>query len=204
MSNPFDEAKAWVPTQMLPKGMHRVFVRSALATRTRDYGKGTKAMVSLELGNNDGNVRDWITLQVPNSSVKGSSIGIQQIVAVFDAAGVYRPRENEFDPSDMAISQSALNRLGGREVGIYVDHEEREVRNDETGGTEIKTFAVVNGYVPATEIAAGPTYGAGTPNTGGYARMAIPATPSVPAMSAAPAADDDDIPFHHLPFPDSF
>lgn len=193
MSNPFDDAKAWVPTQMLPKGTHRVFVKSALAARTRDYGKGSKAMVTLELGNNDGNIRDWITLQVPNPSVKGSSIGIQQIVAVFDAAGVYRPRENEFDPNDMAISQSALNRLAAKEVGIYVDHEEREVRDDETGKVEKKTFSVVNGYIPARDIVAGPTYGQGSIPAMSTATMAPP--PIVQSMAAAPAADDDDIPF---------
>jgi hypothetical protein len=181
MANPFEEAEAWVPSQVLPRGMHRVKITSVLSTMT---ARGDKAMVVLELGNEVGTIKDWITLQVPRGDVKGSSIGIQQIVAVYDAAGVYRPTELEFHPNTMRISQSALNRLAAREVGILVVEEERDDR-DKPG--QKKVFHSVSGYLSPKDMVAGRTFGTG--NGGPQAQS------QVPEMASAVAADDDDIPF---------
>lgn len=174
----FDEAEAWVPTMRLGPGKHRVKVESALATET---ARTKGPMVALELGNDVGNVKDWITLAVPQENVKGSSIGIQKIAALFDSAGVYRPKEGEYDPNTMAISQSALNRLAGRDVGILVA---MEWGKDKDGVD--KEYARVMGYLPASQVPVGGSTTASAPQ---------PQRSTAPVMGAAPAADDDDIPF---------
>lgn len=180
----FEDTEAWVPNLALPPGQHRVLIKSALSTSTKRTGG---PMVELELANGDGNIKDWITTQVPDESVRGSSIGIQQIAALFDAARVFRPKEGEYDPADMRIHQVALNRLAGREVGIVVRNEEGKVKDKDTGAETTKMFARVKGYILPSDVQA---------STGGVIQSGLQQAAATPVPAFASAADnDDDIPF---------
>lgn len=174
--NAFEEADAWVPSNTLDPGDHLVTIASAVSTQTGNYPQ-----TELELSNTSGSIKDWITTMVPSEHKKGSSIGIQQIAALFDAAGVARPKEGEFDPGTMRIHQTALNRLAGKRVRIIVRREKNNKPDPETG--VYKEYNRVKGYLSP----------AGGPSDGADQTDAMRDT--APVMTAGAVADDDDIPF---------
>lgn len=160
LTNPFAQADAWdVSTDtILPVGNHLVTVVEADDTTAKSSGN---PQVHVKLQNDGGSIQDWIAYH---------SDFLGKVVSIFDAAGVDRPQDGEFDPADnMRLTASCIRRLLNKKVGIVVREE-----NDQEG----KPRKRVQGYVTPDKISGGST-------GNGFA-----------TATAAPASTaDDDIPF---------
>lgn len=176
MPNAFDQADAWNPEggssdDWIPNGDHVVSVRVADDDTAKSSGN---PKLAVELEDDQGRQRkDWIPY---------SEKFLNRIVSIFDAAGIDRPRDGEFDPQDhMRLTSQCRGRLIGKKVGIIV--------RDGDPNLDGKIFPEVQGYVlpsritqvdmPATDRSDVPI------DTTGLAGMST-------ARSAIP---DDEVPF---------
>lgn len=136
LENPFGSADAWeVSTDsMLPVGNHVVRITEADDQTAKSSGN---PQLHLKLENAGGSIQDW----VPYSE---SFLG--KVVSVFDACGIERPQDGEFDPNDhFRLTAKCIRRVLDKEVGIVVREEED---NREPG----KMRRRVQGYVPTSRI----------------------------------------------------
>ena len=162
LTNPFAQADAWdVSTDtMLPVGNHVVTIIEADDQTAKSSGN---PQLHLKMQNENGSIQDWVAYH-------GDFLG--KIVSVFDAAGIERPGDGEFDPDDnYRLTASCIRRVRDKKVGIVIREEED---NREPG----KMRKRVQGYVTPDKI------------TGD-----IPADTSGLATATASSVADDDIPF---------
>jgi hypothetical protein len=161
MSFDFQNEKAWETSTdtLLPIGNHPVEIEEAESDHAQSSGN---PQLKLRVSNSQGAMRDWI-------SITPSTVG--KVVQVFDAVGVERPKEGEFDPATGKLSDACVRRLLGQKVGVVVREEE------DTREFPAKKRLRIKGYVPVDKVG---------PSTG----SAPTATASAPA-----ARKDDDIPF---------
>jgi hypothetical protein len=139
-SNPFEDATAWETSAggpMLAVGDHVVTIVQA-----DDSTAGTKnpqIELRFEAAGGGGSIRAWETYH---------DEFLARVVALFDSAGVDRPKPGEFDPADRCrIKQQVLDRLVGQTVGIVVG-EEDDNRPDHYGEKRRR----VQGYLKPEEI----------------------------------------------------
>ena len=147
-SNPFASAEAWEVSAggpMLPVGDFVVTIVQA-----DDATASTQnPQVEFRFQNDSGSIRAWETYHANFLS---------KIVSVYDAAGIARPDDGEFDPTDNCrLTQKKLDELMGKQVGIVI-REEEDNRPDHYG----EKRARVQGYLPASEIAPAETAVAAT------------------------------------------
>lgn len=158
----FQAAEAWkVSDAMLPPGDHLVTIVNPIVSES----SGGYPQIELRVENAQGSLRDWIVI-LP------STIG--KVVSVFDAAGVARPQEGEFDPETGRLTDATVDRLHNRRVGVVVRQEP-----DNRDPTKLRTR--IQGYVDVSQI------GSDIPaDTSG-----LPVAPS----SSRPPNEDDRVPF---------
>jgi hypothetical protein len=160
VSNPFESSESWdVSTERyIGVGNH---VAKIIEVGDETSSNNRPKLV-LKFENRDGTIRAWEPYH---------AAFLEKIVALYDAAGIDRPREGEFDPNDECrLNAAARQRLMNQWVGIVV-------RDEPSFKDPSKSYATVQGYVtPAT-------LGADVP------------IDRVPQSTAAGAYGDDDIPF---------
>jgi hypothetical protein len=113
VSNPFTGAKAWAGDTMLQVGRHvaKIVQCDDATAKVDPY----RPMLELRFENDDGYQRD----RVPYD---GELVG--KLASLFDAAGIERPQDGEFDPNDkFRLTASCRQRLVGKEVGLTVKEE---------------------------------------------------------------------------------
>ena len=124
---------------MLPIGSHVVTIVQA-----DDSTAGTKnPQVELRFENPSGSIRAWETYH---------DQFLAKVVALFDSAGIERPKAGEFDPQDRCrINRQVLDRLVGQQIGIVVDDED-DNRPDHFGEKRRR----VQGYLKPEELGSVP------------------------------------------------
>jgi hypothetical protein len=165
MSFDFQNADAWsVSTDtMLPVGNHLVTIQNPVMSETSTG----KPQLELKVENELGAIRDWLVI-TPNS--------IGKIVMLYDAAGVERPQEGEFNPENGWLTDAAVDRLHGRKVGVVI---REEVDNRDPSKMRRRVMGYTDAHQMASDIPADTT-----------------GLPAVPAASASrPADEDDKVPF---------
>jgi hypothetical protein len=166
VSNPFESAEAFetYTDTYLGIGNHRVKIEVAEDASSK---KEHKPQIALQFRNANGTKRDWCNY---NEKFLG------KVVALYDSAGVERPKEGEFDVGDHCrLSKACIERLVGREVGIVIRPEADQ------DGVERER---VKGYVKPDQVDDAP---AATSNGNGGSSGA--------SASTASDAELDDIPF---------
>jgi hypothetical protein len=136
--SPFDEAEAWEGGKALfDEGSHVVTISSAEG----DTSQSGNPMIVFNFEDDTHSIRDWVGYH-PDFLAK--------IVAVFDAAGVKRPQDGEFDPQDsFRLTDKTIARLVGKQLGILVRNEP-DNRSDHAGEMRPK----VQGYTKPAEVEA--------------------------------------------------
>jgi len=164
MSFDYSGTEAWkVQDSLLPIGDHVVTIVNPMAGQS----SGGYPQVELRVESEIGSLRDWIV-------ITPSTIG--KIVQVFDAAGVDRPQDGEYDTETGALTDACVDRLHNRKVGVVV-------RDEPDNRDPTKMRRRVQGYVDAHQITSDiPANTAGLPQ------------PSAPSASR-PADEDDKVPF---------
>jgi len=164
MSFDYQSTEAWkVQDSMLPVGDHVVTI---VDPRSGDSSGGFP-QVELRVENELGSLRDWLVI-TPNT--------IGKVVMVFDAAGVARPQDGEYDPETGKLTDACVDRLHNRKVGVIV-------REEPDNRDPTKMRRRIMGYTDASQITSD-----------------IPAdTGGLPTASAAsssrPADEDERVPF---------
>lgn len=111
MSFDYSGAEAWkVQDSMLPVGDHVVTISDPMTGQS----SGGYPQIELRVENELGSLRDWLVI---------TPAAIGKVVQVFDAAGIERPQDGEFDPQTGALEQSYVDRLHNRKVGVIVREE---------------------------------------------------------------------------------
>jgi hypothetical protein len=131
-ANPFAAAEAWETSTdtYLPAGNFKVKIELA-EDESRKNGKPT---IKLQFGNDQGTKGDFCPYD------EGF---LDRVAALFDCAGLERPKEGEFDPGDHCrLTKACIDRLIGAEIGIVI-------RPEEYNG---KVNDRVKGYVKADQI----------------------------------------------------
>jgi hypothetical protein len=167
VDNPFATSDTWDVSldEYLGNGNHVVTITEAVD----------------ETAKSTGNPKLVLKLVNPNGSIQafeGYHAGfLRKIVSIFDAAGIPRPQDGEFDPEDNCrLTPACRQRLVGKNVGIVVRPEAGQP--DEQGN--VKEWPRVKGYVEPSQVNADiPT------DTSGMQTAAVGATPD----------PSDDIPF---------
>lgn len=145
----YGNAEAWETSTdvMLPVGNHIVTIVDPIP----GMSSSDNPEIQLRVENDRGAMRDW--LQITDKS-------IGKIVQLFDAAGVDRPGEGEFDEATGALTAACINRLNGKKVGVVI-REEQDNRDPTKMRSRIKGYVepsrvnekesdVPSGGVPAT------------------------------------------------------
>lgn len=133
--NPFNDAQAW--SSYLGEGDHIVTIESAEDASSQQG----KPQIALVFANAQGSKQDWCNY---------SSDFLAKVVALFDAAGIPRPQDGEFDPNDnFRLTSACIQRLVGKRLGIVIrpepDFNDATVMRDR-----------VQNYIPANRIDGGP------------------------------------------------
>jgi len=155
-------AEAWkVQDQLLPIGDHVVTIINPMSGDS----SGGFPQVELRVENELGSLRDWLVI-TPNT--------IGKVVMVFDAAGVDRPQDGEFDPETGKLTDACVDRLHNRKVGVIV-------REEPDNRDPTKMRRRIMGYTDVAQITSDiPADTAG-----------LPTAPS----SSRPADEDERVPF---------
>jgi hypothetical protein len=164
-ANPFASAEAWETSTdtMMGIGPHVATIIEQADSTAKSSGN---PVLELKFENGAGEtIRDWLPYN------EGF---LAKVVALYDSAGLERPDEGEFDPSDHCrLTAKKINQLGGKKIGIMV----RDEDDDREVGKKRRRVA---GYVTPsriTEEMAADTRGLST------------------SSSTKSKNDDDDIPF---------
>ncbi len=139
-TNPYSSAEAWDPSNaMLPVGDHVVKIMEA----EDETSSNQNPQIILRFGNDQGTIKCWETYH-------DKFLG--KIVALYDAAGVERPAEGEFNPNDKCrLTQKCIDRLLDKEIGIVVREE-----TDTSDPLNPKVRKRVQGYIEPSRITEGP------------------------------------------------
>jgi hypothetical protein len=150
MSNPFQEAEAWdVSTEkILGEGNHIVDIKDA----QMGTSSGGHPQIELQLGNIDGEIRDWLV-------ITDASVG--KVVSLAQAAGVALPEDDDIEKG-LTLKQVYVDRFVGRQVGIVV-------RMEKSFKDETREISRVQGYVDPARIK-----GSDVPNGGNAFRHPKP------------------------------
>jgi hypothetical protein len=169
-TNPFATEEAWdVSNGFLGSGDHVVEIREIDGSGN---SSGGHPEIHLRVGNNDGEIQDWI-------QVTQNSIG--KVVQLTDAAKIERPGDDDVraEGTGYRLSEAYLNKLLGKTLGVIVRPEQDRMNPGQTRDR-------IKGYVVAEKIkksdVPAPTGGPAAAFAGGGFPAAAPAT-------------DDDIPF---------
>jgi hypothetical protein len=117
---------------MLPVGSHVVTITDPVMGQASTGNPQIELRVEGDLGS----MRDWLVI-TPNT--------IGKVVSVFDAAGIERPQDGEFDPDTGVLTDACVDRLHNRKVGVVV---REEPDNREPG----KMRRRIAGYVDAHQL----------------------------------------------------
>lgn len=178
--NPFADVEAWDVTggggNYLPNGNHIVTIRIADDATARTSGN---PQIYVEIEDDRGREKKhWVNYHANFLS---------QVVAVFDAAGIDRPQDGEFDPeNNFRLTEGCRKRLIGKKVGVVM-------RDGDPSQKDGKIYPEVKGFTTVERL-----------KEMGEQDMASsydPAANDVPIDTAGlpnatpPPADDSEIPF---------
>jgi hypothetical protein len=150
--------------QLLPVGSFVVTITEADPGHTKgSMGRDPKPQIEIKVENDQGSRRDWIV-------ITEKTVG--KVAQLFDAAGVERPQEGEFNSQTGELTEACVARLRNRKVGVVI-------RNEDSLKNPGQQEPRIAGYVEAARITDD-----------------MPAdTRGVAASASRPATDDDKVPF---------
>jgi hypothetical protein len=178
MSFSFDPKQAWAvnTSSLLPRGN---YVCEILEINAKKLSSGGYPMIELKVGNDQGEIRDWLVISSAATFGKFTQLVLSCGVP---EDGYPKPGE-DFDTTDGRVEQRYAAKLQGCKVGVVV-REEEDSRNPG------RMRSAVAGYCLPTEITSDmPADTRGLPNGGAQVGHA--------AVGSSQKDGEPDIPFLH-------